>query len=136
MWSLSFASFLSSLTTFPRLSRTSYSGSKVLRSTPIPLGGRSRTWPMLAFTTNPSPRYLLIVLALAGDSTITRAFSLDFFFAILCQLPRPKTSQAAFPPSWGGIDRGGRGPLLAIHPQQAAGTFVRPPHTVTPPKIQ
>src|SRR4051812_31171288 len=80
MWLLSFASFFSSLTTFPRLWRISYSGSKVFRSTPIPLGGRSRTCPMLAFTTKPSPRYLLIVLALAGDSTITR--SLPFFLAI------------------------------------------------------
>ena len=33
----SLASFFSSLTTLPRLSRTSYSGSKVLRSTPMPL---------------------------------------------------------------------------------------------------
>src|SRR3954466_3438510 len=78
MWSESLASFLSSLTTFPRLWSTSYSGTKVLRSTPMPLGGRSRTWPMEAFTTKPSPRYLLIVLALAGDSTMTR--SLPFFF--------------------------------------------------------
>ena len=48
--SLSLASFLSSLTTLLRLSRISYSGSKVLRSTPMPLDGRSRTCPMLAFT--------------------------------------------------------------------------------------
>jgi hypothetical protein len=46
----------------------------VLRSTPMPLLGRSRTWPIEAFTTKPSPRYLLIVFALAGDSTITRVF--------------------------------------------------------------
>jgi hypothetical protein len=31
---------------------------------------------MLALTTYPSPRYLLIVLALAGDSTMTRCFAL------------------------------------------------------------
>src|SRR5690554_4614718 len=36
-----------------------------------PLVGRSRMWPMLDFTTYWLPRYLLIVLALAGDSTMT-----------------------------------------------------------------
>src|SRR5437764_12269706 len=34
-------------------------------------GGRSRTWPKLASTVYLSPRYLFIVLALAGDSTTT-----------------------------------------------------------------
>src|SRR5438105_8645279 len=63
----------------------------------MPLGGRSRTWPILAFTTNPSPRYLLIVLAFAGDSTITRSFPLDFFFAMLCRLLRPKDDAGRFP---------------------------------------
>ena len=33
--------------------------------------GRSRMWPIEAFTTNPAPRYFSIVLALAGLSTIT-----------------------------------------------------------------
>ncbi|MNV86375.1 hypothetical protein D3C71_1804040 [compost metagenome] len=37
-----------------------------------PLVGRSRIWPMLDFTTYWLPRYLLMVLALAGDSTMTR----------------------------------------------------------------
>src|SRR5215217_2547243 len=46
----------------------------------MPLDGRSRTCPMDAFTMKSSPRYLLIVLALAGDSTITRF--LPFFLAI------------------------------------------------------
>src|SRR5689334_18176386 len=82
MWSESLASFLSSLMTLPRDSRTSYSGMNVLRSTPMPLGGRSRTCPMDAFTTKPSPRYLLIVLAFAGDSTITRSLPLGFFLAV------------------------------------------------------
>src|SRR5690606_37228852 len=36
-----------------------------------PLVGRSRIWPMLDFTTYWLPRYLLMVLALAGDSTMT-----------------------------------------------------------------
>src|SRR5690606_13484550 len=38
---------------------------------PEPLVGRSRMWPMLDFTTYWLPRYLLMVLALAGDSTMT-----------------------------------------------------------------
>src|SRR5262245_8376418 len=33
--------------------------------------GRSRTWPMLASTLKPDPRYLLIVFAFDGDSTMT-----------------------------------------------------------------
>src|SRR5581483_11788869 len=41
---------------------------------PKRLLGRSRTWPLLATTSYSGPRYLLIVLALAGDSTITRCF--------------------------------------------------------------
>src|SRR5690606_4712572 len=36
-----------------------------------PLVGRSRMWPILDFTTYWLPRYLLMVLALAGDSTMT-----------------------------------------------------------------
>src|SRR5207248_3313878 len=43
-------------------------------SMPKRLLGKSRTWPMLATTSKSGPRYLLIVLALAGDSTITRFF--------------------------------------------------------------
>src|SRR5262249_15049931 len=35
--------------------------------------GRSRTWPMLASTLKPEPRYLLMVLAFDGDSTMTRS---------------------------------------------------------------
>jgi hypothetical protein len=34
--------------------------------------GRSRTCPIEAFTVKSLPRYLLIVFALAGDSTMTR----------------------------------------------------------------
>ena len=33
--------------------------------------GRSRMWPMEATTSYPGPRYFCMVLALAGDSTIT-----------------------------------------------------------------
>ena len=42
-----------------------------------PLVGRSRIWPMLDFTTYWLPRYLLIVLALAGDSTMTSDLPMD-----------------------------------------------------------
>ena len=42
-------------------------------STEPSLGGKSRTWPNEAKTTYPSPKYLFIVLALAGDSTTTTA---------------------------------------------------------------
>jgi hypothetical protein len=40
-------------------------------STRSPPAGRSRMWPKEDFTINPLPRYLLMVLALAGDSTMT-----------------------------------------------------------------
>src|SRR6188474_1312732 len=36
--------------------------------------GRSRTWPIDALTTKFLPKNLLMVLALAGDSTMTRDF--------------------------------------------------------------
>src|SRR3989338_11628122 len=42
-----------------------------------PLVGRSRMWPMLDFTTYWLPRCLLIVLALAGDSTMTSDLPMD-----------------------------------------------------------
>lgn len=42
-----------------------------------PLVGRSRMWPMLDFTTYWLPRYLLMVLALAGDSTMTSDLPMD-----------------------------------------------------------
>src|ERR1051326_2384794 len=41
-------------------------------STPRPFDGRSLICPIEAFTTKSLPRYLLIVFALAGDSTTTR----------------------------------------------------------------
>src|SRR5205814_3408913 len=52
---------------------TTYWGAKSCStSTPRVDLGRSRTWPMLASTLKLRPRYFLMVLALAGDSTITR----------------------------------------------------------------
>src|SRR5690606_13287336 len=47
--------------------------------------GRSRTWPMLASTTNEGPRNFEIVRALAGDSTITSDF--PFPAAFLAIIP-------------------------------------------------
>ncbi len=56
-----------------RVGRISYSAANpFLTSTPSVFLGRSRTCPMEAFTVKSFPRYLLIVFALAGDSTITR----------------------------------------------------------------
>ena len=40
-------------------------------STEPSLAGRSRTWPKEASTSYPGPKYLWMVLALAGDSTTT-----------------------------------------------------------------
>src|SRR5574338_144354 len=52
---------------------TSYSGTKPFStSTPIFDLGRSFTWPTEASTWYERPRYFLMVLALAGDSTTTR----------------------------------------------------------------
>src|SRR6516225_4048683 len=49
-------------------------------SMPKRLFGKSRTCPLLATTSKAAPRYLLIVFAFAGDSTMTRLF-LDFLAA-------------------------------------------------------
>src|SRR5438132_469639 len=48
-------------------------------SSRLPPAGRSRMWPNEDFTTKALPRYLLIVLALAGDSTITRERGIPTF---------------------------------------------------------
>src|SRR6266853_3034087 len=51
----------------------SYSGWKLFcTSTPRPFEGRSLICPIEAITTKSLPRYLLMVFALAGDSTMTR----------------------------------------------------------------
>src|ERR1700722_10604916 len=56
---------------------TSYTGLKSLStSTERFFFGRSFTCPSEAFTTNCLPRYLPIVFAFAGDSTMTRLFSI------------------------------------------------------------
>src|SRR5439155_23456293 len=72
-------------------------------STPSLLLGRSFTWPSEAFTTYSAPRYLLIVFAFAGDSTITNdfleaIFVSDLFFALRLsnKWSGPKNQQALF----------------------------------------
>src|SRR5713226_10263698 len=58
----------------------SYSGWKLFcTSTPRPFEGRSLICPIEAFTTKSLPRYLLIVFALAGDSTMTRFFAIPIW---------------------------------------------------------
>src|SRR5208283_5211749 len=59
-------------------SMTSYFGRKPFStSTARSFLGRSLMCPSDAFTTNCLPRYLLIVFAFAGDSTITNAFAIS-----------------------------------------------------------
>src|SRR5207342_493898 len=56
----------------------SYRMAKPLAGSTAPsFGTRSRTWPYEARTVKSLPRYLLIVLALAGDSTMRRFFAMD-----------------------------------------------------------
>ena len=64
----------SSLTTRVLSAGISYSGSKVVRFTPKSFFLRSRMWPKLDSTLKSFPRNFSMVLALAGDSTITRFF--------------------------------------------------------------
>ena len=85
-----FSSFISS-----RLSLTGiYCGSKPCSiSTPILLLGRSRRCPMDAVTLYPLPRYFSIVLAFAGDSTMTSSFAfaiaVPHFFAVFNKMRLP-----------------------------------------------
>src|SRR5437588_846448 len=58
-------------------------------STPILLFGRSITWPTEAFTTYPEPRYFLMVLAFAGDSTTTRVLPFPRVGTSPCPLALP-----------------------------------------------
>src|SRR6266404_8008198 len=68
------ASFFSLLRTFSLPGMTTYSVSKSFSmSTPSVLLGKSFTCPSEASTVKPRPRYFWIVLALAGDSTMTSA---------------------------------------------------------------
>src|SRR5690606_12159457 len=49
-----------------------------------PLVGKSRMWPILDFTIKSLPRYLLIVFALAGDSTITKDLPISICVSQRC----------------------------------------------------
>src|ERR1039458_6410838 len=72
MASAFFAADFSSVITSLREGMLMYVGRKPCStSTPSSFLGRSMTCPMDAFTRKSDPRYLLIVFALAGDSTIT-----------------------------------------------------------------
>src|SRR5258707_13604894 len=79
-----FAVFFRSATIFLLLrffvsGMTSYSGWKLFcTSTPRPFEGRSLICPIEAITMKSLPRYLLIVFALAGDSTMTRFFGIAY----------------------------------------------------------
>jgi hypothetical protein len=71
------AAVLSSLTTFALPLIWMYEGSKFFSmSTPSLLLGRSMMWPTDALTVKSLPRYLPMVFALAGDSTMTSDFIL------------------------------------------------------------
>src|ERR1700677_4047819 len=79
MESTDLAASRSSCMSFFLPSMTSYFGRKPLStSTARSFLGRSLTWPSEAFTTNCLPRYLPIVFAFAGDSTMTRDFAIEF----------------------------------------------------------
>src|SRR3954465_4236399 len=68
------AAFFSSESVLVLPLMVTYFGSKPRStSTPSSRVGRSRRWPMVALTSYPEPRYLPMVLALVGDSTITSA---------------------------------------------------------------
>ena len=67
-----FAALLSSATVFSLPGIVTYCGSKPCSvSMPMFFTGRSRMWPTVAFTAYAFPRYLPMVFALAGDSTMT-----------------------------------------------------------------
>src|SRR5882724_6858756 len=69
------AIFFSLATTFSLPGMTTYSVAKSpSRSTPSLLLGRSLMCPSEASTSKSFPRYLLMVFALAGDSTMTNDF--------------------------------------------------------------
>src|SRR5262249_31076861 len=69
------AAFLRSSSTFFLAGEAREAGVKLfVSSTPSLLVGRSRTWPMEAFTMYFESRYFWMVLTLVGDSTMTSDF--------------------------------------------------------------
>src|SRR5690606_7293534 len=82
-------------TSMPRLAH----GSPLYRAgTSAALRGRSRTWPMLASTTYPSPKKSAIFFAFAGDSTITRRVVLACATLLLHDPRRPDAHRSAGTP--------------------------------------
>src|ERR1700685_3730722 len=72
IWRESFAASRRSSSVFSLPAMVTYSGlNPCSMSTPSFFCGRSRTCPTVALTRYPRPRYLPIVFALAGDSTMT-----------------------------------------------------------------
>src|SRR5262245_52495832 len=61
--------------------------------------GRSRTWPFEAITSYPEPRYFLMVLAFAGDSTTTSVLLIGTrtFTALLGRPQGPRNPEADEP---------------------------------------
>ena len=59
--------------------------------------GRSLTCPTLDFTTYSFPKYLEIVLAFAGDSTITRLFVIFFGVHFISEKSHPLNQRVSLP---------------------------------------
>src|SRR6266496_5222478 len=87
MMDATLAAFLSSERVLVLPLMVTYFGSKPRStSTPSSRVGRSRTCPTVALTSYPAPRYLPMVFAFVGDSTITS------------ELPSPRPLPRGVPP--------------------------------------
>src|SRR5206468_3624943 len=105
----SFAASFSSLMTFFLDGIDSYSSVKSSSTaTPSLLFGKSRMCPIDATTLKSRPRYLLMVLAFAGDSTTTSAFAMGpirdwwlvaghLLFTLTCSVKPDEPSAAGAP---------------------------------------
>src|SRR5258708_29033713 len=90
--------------------------------------GRSLMWPLEAITSNRGPRYFLIVLAFAGDSTTTRVLPIvgslsDFLVFFNC-----------WPHLFDGRSR--EGPLLLRSPRRASRAPQQRPEPSAPTRGQ
>src|SRR5262245_56472516 len=128
--SASLAADFRSSSTFLRVGRTSYSAANpFLTSTPRLFLGRSRTCPIEARTSKSRPRYLLIVFALAGDSTMTR------FFATLVSAPHVERPGQA-PDPGGHLQLGQPGQQLVDRPAAPRLQLLEAGRGVTPQQAQ
>ena len=59
---------------------------------PLPLVGRSRMCPTLDFTMYSLPKYLLIVFAFAGDSTITKDLDIGYKNSLILTIVAMQTA--------------------------------------------